>query len=213
MQITLKPGTVILAAINLFVYLLSWLPNFGDLVQTGMSVIPARFLGTDDVIGKAVSFIPVWLTLFTAPFVSNGLFDFLVSTLLLLLLGNLTERVLDWRGIFVLYFGGALTSALILTLLLPNSLYGYPTSFNAVSSITAAYLLFHPVGDLKGWGKMTAEQARPLQLLLLWFILNLAMGFPSTFELLTVNVLAPVAAFGAGLLLARPLLLWKYKNV
>jgi hypothetical protein len=97
-------------------------------------------------------------------------------------------------------------------LLLSESLRTHTGSFNANSAIVAAYLVLHPIAKSRPWRGLSADQARSLQLLLLWLILNLALGFPTSFDALAERVFAPVAAFGAGLLLARPLLLMKYRH-
>jgi membrane associated rhomboid family serine protease len=212
MQMTLKPATSILVIINLIVAIYAFLPGQAEYVLQMGGLIPARFFGDSAGILDNVNFLPVLLTPLTYSFINIGLLNFIVAAMLLLLLGSMNERILGWQGLLILFFTGAVTSAIILILFLPNSFIPFSGSFNAVSAIVAAYLLLYPVGQPKPWAGLSAENARPLQLLILWAVLNLAMSFPTNMELLAANVIAPTASFLAGLLLARPLLLWKYRN-
>ena len=212
MQLKLTPATSILVAINVFVAICLLWPGSEEQILPAGGLIPARFWGSDTDLAGAATTLPAFLTPFTAPFINSDIFSMLISGLMLLLMGSMNEKILGWRGVLALFFGGALASAIVLVLFLPGSLIAFAGSFDAISAVIAAYLLLYPVGKPMPWGPLTADQARPLQLLLLWFVLNLAMGFSLSYEALIANVAAPVAGFTAGLLLARPLLLWKYRH-
>lgn len=212
MRLKLKPATAMLVMLNIAVAFLMFLPDVSDWIVPAGGVIPIRFMGGDVVLESAVTKIPAIITPLTSPFIHNGLVDALVPSLMLLLMGSMNEKILGWQGVFVLFFGGALASSAVYIVLMQGSMYALTGSYSAISAIVGAYLLLYPTGKPMPWGPLSADQARPLQLLLLWFILNLALSFSVSYEVLVINVAAPVAGFAFGLLFARPLLLWKYRH-
>ncbi len=212
MQFKLKPATGILAAISVLIFLLSLWPGFAEIISASGGLIPARFYIADNELGAIATIIPVWLTPFTAPFVHAGLFDFILSVLIFILLGSMTEKILGWQGILALFTGGALVGAITVIVLTPESLEALTGSRNVNAAVIAAYFVLHPVANTAPWGNLSAQQTKYLQLLLLWFILSVATAFPSDVTSLVQRVLAPVLSFGTGLLLTMPLLRWKYRN-
>lgn len=201
-----------LALISVFIFFISLFLGMQEVIEPAGGLIPARFYGSDADLADVATILPAWLTPFSAPFINTGFIDLLLTSLMLLFLGSLIEKILGWQGVLLLFFAGAVASAAAPVLLLPGSLRAYTGSFNANSAIVAAYLVLYPIAKSQPWRGLSAEQARSLQLLLLWFILNLALGFPTSFDALAERVIAPVVAFASGLLLARPLLLMKYRN-
>ena len=212
MQFKLKPATGILSALSVLVYFMCQLPGFDEVIAASCGVISVRFYGAGDELGTIATILPVWLTPFTAPFIHTGLFDVILSVLIFILLGSLTEKILGWQGILVLFIGGALTGAASVILLTPDSLLAVTGSANTNAAVIAAYFVLHPIANTVPWGRLSGQQTKYIQLLILWFILSLATGFPTDFESLVQRVLAPVFSFGAGLLLTMPLLRWKYRN-
>ena len=212
MQFKLKPATGVLAAISVLVYLLCLWPGFAEVIPAGGGLIPARFYVPDNELGAIARILPVWLTPLTAPFIHTALFDFILSVLIFILLGSLTEKILGWQGILALFIGGALTGAAAVIILTPASLLAITGSTNTNAAVIAAYFVLHPIANTAPWGKLSAQQTKYIQLLILWFVLSLATGFPTDLESLVYRVLAPVLSFGVGLLLTMPLLRWKYRN-
>ncbi len=201
-----------LAAISGLIFFICLFPGMQEVIEPAGGLIPARFYGSDSDLADVATMLPAWLTPFSAPFINTGFIDLLLTSLMLLFLGSLIEKILGWQGVLLLFFAGALASAAALVVLLPGSLRAHTGSFNANSAVVAAYLVLYPIAKSQPWRGLSAEQARSLQLLLLWFILNLALGFPTSYDALAERVIAPVAAFASGLLLARPLLLMKYRH-
>jgi membrane associated rhomboid family serine protease len=217
MRLKIMPATAILVTLNIVVALMMFLPGFSDWAVPAGGVIPERFFAGDAVLGSAAlqsaaTTFPAIITPFTAPFIHNGLIDALIPSLMLLLMGSMNEKILGWQGVIVLFFGGAFASAIVYVIMMQGSIYALTGSYSAVSAVIAAYLLLYPVGKPMPWGSLPAEWARPLQLLLFWFIMNLALTLSISYEVLVTRVAAPMAGFAFGLLLARPLLLWKYRH-
>ncbi len=212
MQFKWKQATGVLAAINLLVYLLCQWPGMMEAAIAGGGVIPLRFYGASDELGAVATVLPVWLTPFTAPFIHTGLINVLFSTLFFVLLGTMAEKILGWQGMLALFAAGAAVGAATIILLTPDSMRAFTGSTNTNSAVIAAYFVLHPIANTAPWGRLSAQQTKYLQLLILWSILSLATGFPTDFASLAQSVLAPVISFGVGLLLTMPLLRWKYRN-
>ncbi len=212
MQFSLKPATGAFAAMNLLVYLLCQWPGFMDAIVAGGGVIPFRFYGGGDELGAIATVIPVWLTPLTAPFIHTGLINVLLGTLLLVLLGSMAEKILGWQGMLALFAAGAIAGAATNVMLTPDSMMPITGSSNTNSAVIAAYFILHPIANTAPWGNLSAQQTKYIQLVLLWFIISLATGFPTDYVSLVQAVLAPVFSFAAGMFLARPLLRWKYRN-
>jgi hypothetical protein len=64
----------------------------------------------------------------------------------------------------------------------------------------------------KAWGPIPAEYARPLHLTIAWAGLNLALGFVGPGLGIAIAIWSHIGGFIAGLLLARPMLLWRYRR-
>jgi membrane associated rhomboid family serine protease len=212
MQFKLKPATAFFVSISLVLYLLSLWPDFTDYLQIGGGIIPARFYGSDSDFGAIATVIPVWLTPFTAPFIHSGLLDVVLSSLIFVLLGSMTEEILGWQGIAALVGAGALAGGICVIVLTPDSMQSIIGSRNINAAVIAAYFMLHPIANTAPWGNLSAQQTKYIQLVLLWTILSLATGFPTDFESLAQRVVAPVISFSAGMFLALPLLRWKYRN-
>jgi membrane associated rhomboid family serine protease len=72
--------------------------------------------------------------------------------------------------------------------------------------------LLFPNKQPKRWGPVPAAIARPLHLTLAWIGLNLAMGFVGPGLGIAIAIWSHIGGFVMGLALARPLLLWRYRN-
>jgi membrane associated rhomboid family serine protease len=133
-------------------------------------------------------------------------------------LGNLTEKILGWKAILTLYFGGAAAAALALVLVAGHVDTPFAGSFNAISAIIGAYLILYPVGVIKTWGSFSPQASRIMQLLILWLFINVATNISVTSDVsgifgnMLISVAPTMASFAFGLFAARPLLLWKYRN-
>ncbi len=212
MQFKLKPATAVFVGISLLFYLLSLWPDYSDIIRIGGGIIPARFYGSDADFGAIATVVPVWLTPFTYSFIHAGLLDIIISMLIFILLGSMTEKILGWQGMVTLVGAGALAGAVCVIILTPGSMQSIIGSSNTNAAVIAAYFMLHPIANTAPWGNLSAQQTKYLQLVLLWTILSLATGFPTDFESLVQRVVAPVASFCSGMFLALPLLRWKYRN-
>jgi membrane associated rhomboid family serine protease len=139
--------TCALVIISVIVFCIGLFPGLQEIVEPAGGLIPARFYGSDSDLADVATMLPAWLTPFSAPFINIGFLDMLLTSLMLLFLGSMIEKILGWRGVLLLFFAGAIASATVLVLLLPESLRAHTGSFNANSAIVAAYLVL--VSDRK----------------------------------------------------------------
>ncbi|MFC4292025.1 rhomboid family intramembrane serine protease [Sphingorhabdus arenilitoris] len=207
----LKPATTALVLINVLVALIGLWPGAMNVMLPAAAFIPARIFGSAAMFGEAATLIPVWLTPFTASFIHLGWFDLLWPFLLLLLLGNALEMSIGSRAIVILYFGGALSSAVALTVVAGGSAEPFTGSFNAVSAIIGCYLMLQTPLVQQYWMNLSGRNSRLLQLTALWFVINIAWNLYMPWDQIVPLVASAMAAFIFGCLAAEPLHRW-YKR-
>jgi membrane associated rhomboid family serine protease len=212
MRPKIGPLTKLLLGLNIAVAVITFWPGaFNALVLAG-GLFPGRFVDGDAQFSSVAFLLPVWLTPISSSFLHGGLAHLGFNMMLLLLVGGIVEQILAWKGMLALYVVGIFASATAEIIASPHSLSPVIGASGAVSAVLAAYLLLFPNAPPKDWGKMPAKYARPLQLMLMWVLINLAMGFTGPVMGMSIAIYAHIGGFLAGLLLARPLLLWKYRS-
>ena len=168
--------------------------------------IPARVAGAD--IAGAV---PAWLTPLSALLVHAGLLHLMFNMLMLGYCGRAVETALGGRGMALLYGVGAYAAAGAQYLAGPHSEIPVVGASGAASAVIAAYALLYgqrrAVPD--GW---PGGLINILWLAAAWIGLQLLVGLATSGTGLTVALAEHVGGFVAGLALARPLLLLRYRN-
>jgi membrane associated rhomboid family serine protease len=110
-----SPGTYVLIAINVVVYLIEIAGGSGGLSPTGSIVFEFGLFGPSVAEGE-------WYRLLTTGFLHASLFHIGFNMLLLYLLGRLLEPALGTPRYLVLYFASLLAGSLGALILEPNSL-------------------------------------------------------------------------------------------
>jgi len=173
-----------------------------------LGFIPARLTGAQ-VDWPA---LPAILTPLSATLVHSGLVHLGFNMLILLWCGAAVERVLGRTGLIVLYLFGAYASALAQWFVDPASTVPMVGASGAISAVIGAYALSF------GRAKMITRSARlnrwinVVWLLVAWVVLQLMMGWLAGSEGFLLATPAHVGGFAIGLLLQRPLLLWRYRS-
>ena len=212
MRIPPGPLTNILIAANILVgLLLLWPPAWEASVMAG-ALIPARFGAGDAAYSSIPYLVPVWLTPFSSAFLHGSILHLVLNMAMLLLMGRMTERVLGWQGLGILYVVGMIVAAIAEFLAHPSSQVPVIGASGAISAVIAAYMLLFPNKEPQPWGPIPVSIARPLQLLTMWVLINLMIGFAGPGMGLGIAIWPHIGGFIAGLLLARPLLKWRYRN-
>ena len=165
--------------------------------------------------GKAIAVqgfsIPVWLTPLTCTLLHGGAVHLAFNMVMLVYCGRDTERALGPGGVAILYLVGAYAAAAgqwAQDPLSPNPTIG---ASGAIAAIIAAYALLYGRNRARKIGPLSASLLHALWLGAAWTVINLLIGF-ATLTDQPIAIGAHIGGFLAGLLLTRPLLLWRYRR-
>ncbi len=172
--------------------------------------IPARFgaEATDNAL------IPAWLTPLSSTFVHAGAIHLGFNMLMLFYCGRQVEQVLGWPRLAVLYLVGAYAAAAAQYLVDPGSPVPVVGASGAISAVVGTYAVFFSQSETRAIGPISAYWVRAIWLGAGWVGLQLligiaGMGAPGGQG---IAIAAHIGGFIAGLLLAKPLLRWAYRN-
>ncbi len=173
-----------------------------------MGFIPARLSGAIGI-GPAV---PAFLTPLSATLVHSGLLHLAMNLVILAWCGNLVERVLGRGALIVVYLVGAYAAAVAQWVTDPASMIPMVGASGAVSAVMGAFAL--SFGQQKRIVRSPSLN-RALNiawLLAAWVVLQLLVAWAVGLDGVMLAVPAHIGGFIAGLVLQRPLLLWRYRN-
>jgi len=193
---------------------------------TALAWVIAAVLGQSEKAAFALGFIPARFSSFTLPFpavpavltpltatlVHSGPWHLIGNLLFLLWCGTQVERVLGVTGIIVLYVVGGYAAAAAQFAISPHSTDPIVGASGAISAIVGAYALSF------GRAKAFTNNLRINRwinvgwLLVAWVLLQIATSWLAGTRGVLVATGAHVGGFAAGLLLQRPLLLWRYRK-
>jgi membrane associated rhomboid family serine protease len=194
-------------AVTALVTLGIWVTGGLNEASTAMGFISARISGM--VISPAV---PALLTPLSATLVHDGFLHLLMNFLLFAYCGRQVENVLGPAPLVLLYLVGAYAAAAGQYVLDPGSTVPMIGSSGAISALVGAYAV--SFGQPK---KLVASfrlnrWLNILWLLAAWIVLQLMVGYLGGQQGVMIAVGAHVGGFLAGVLLQRPLLLWRYRR-
>ena len=203
-----KTATVILAAVTVIVTLLIGLVGENDRATILMGVIPSRLSGLIVIPGA----VPAWLTPLTATLVHGGMLHLAFNILMLVWCGTLVERVLGPSALLILYGLGAYVSALAqfaTDITSPLPIIG---ASGAVSAVIGAFSLMYGQQKQIVRSPRLNRMLNASWLLAAWIVLQMMSGFLAGQQGFMLATPAHIGGFVAGLLLQRPLLLWRYRK-
>lgn len=169
--------------------------------------IPARLSGL-----QIVAALPVWVTPLSATLLHAGALHIGFNLLMLFYCGREDEIALGRAGIVVLYVVGAYAAAAAQYIAGPHSTIPMIGASGAISALVGAYAMLY--GQRRP-SKLAPELARWVQIAWLaaaWIVVQLMLGLASRTEGMAIASAAHVGGFLAGLVLARPLLRWRYRK-
>ena len=155
---------------------------------------------------------PVWLTPLTATLVHSNLVHLGFNMLILLWCGAQVERVLGATGLIVLYVVGAYAAAAAQWSVEPHATVPMIGASGAISAVMGAFALSFGRARPFTRNLMLNRWINVAWLLVAWTVLQAMMGWLGNQQGYLLATPAHVGGFAAGLLLQRPLLLWKYRN-
>ena len=155
---------------------------------------------------------PVWLTPLTATLVHSGLIHLGFNLLVFVWCGMAVERVLGKTGLILLYLIGAYAAALLQWAADPTVMIPMVGASGAISAVIGAYSLSFGRAKMLTRSPTLNRWINALWLMVAWVVLQVMMGYLAGGQGYLLATPAHVGGFAAGLLLQRPLLLWRYRK-
>jgi len=206
--------TLVITIVTLIAWLLAEALGLQLRAASWAGFSPYRF-GFDGYASGA----PVWLTPLTATLVHAGLgqagiFHIGFNLVILIFCGRPVEAVLGPVALVILYVIGAYCAAAAHFLQDPQSTAPMIGASGAISAVIGAYAMLFGRNKVKVGNPTLALWINALWLIAAWVALQLVIGIVlgSGGGAVTVAVWAHIGGFLAGILLARPLLLFRYRN-
>jgi len=193
---------------------------------TALAWIAAAFLGLNERAAYALGFVPAriggfmlpfatapaWLTPLTATLVHTNLVHLGFNMLILLWCGAQVERVLGAAGLVVLYIVGAYAAAAAQWAVAPLATVPVVGASGAISAIVGAYALSFGRAKPFTSNLRINRLINVMWLLVAWTVLQAMTGWLGNQQGYLLATPAHIGGFAAGLLLQRPLLLWRYRK-
>jgi membrane associated rhomboid family serine protease len=155
---------------------------------------------------------PVALTPLTATLVHSGLVHLGFNLLMLVWCGTQVERVLGATGVVSLYLVGAYAAAAAQWAVDPTGTTPMIGASGAISAVMGAFALSFGRARPFTSNLRVNRWINVFWLMAAWIVLQVMMGWLAGGQGYLLATPAHVGGFAAGLLLQRPLLLWRYRN-
>ena len=201
-------ATLAISAATLVAWLLAVGAGAEDYAAIWGGFIPLRL--SAELTGAALA--PVALTPLTATLVHSGLAHLFLNLLIFLFCGRAVETLLGMRGIVILYLVGAYAAAAAHYLANPLEATPMVGASGAISAVVGAYAMMFGRNRVKVANPTVALWLNALWLAAAWIGLQLMVGITFTTAGSRIAVMAHIGGFLAGLLLAKPLLLLRYRG-
>lgn len=170
--------------------------------------IPARMTGL--VLLPAA--VPAWLTPLSATLIHAGALHLGFNLLMLVYCGREDEVAIGPWGIAILYGVGAYAAAAAQYAAEPASPVPMVGASGAISALVGAYALLYGRPRPSRFSLRVARMLHVAWLAAAWIVVQLLLGYASAIEGIGIAAMAHIGGFIAGLLLARPLLRWRYRK-
>jgi membrane associated rhomboid family serine protease len=203
-----RTATVAITALTALAWLTTAALGLDTQAAEGMGFIPARLSGAD----VPWAAVPAILTPLSATLVHSGPVHIGFNLLIFVWCGSQVERVLGWGALILIYVVGAYAAAAGQWLSDPQGIVPMVGASGAVSAVMGAFALSF------GRAKHVTRSARVnrwinvVWLLAAWIVLQLMVGWMAGGQGYLLATPAHIGGFIAGLLLQRPLLLWRYRK-
>ncbi|HEX8938102.1 MAG TPA: rhomboid family intramembrane serine protease [Sphingomicrobium sp.] len=203
-----RTATNLIVALTALAWVIAYLLGQSEKAAYVLGFIPAR-LGGAQLPWPAV---PVWLTPLSATLAHSNLVHIGFNLLILFWCGTQVERVLGKTGLLILYMIGAYGAAAAQWGANPHGIVPVIGASGAISAVMGAYALSF------GRAKPFTNNLRVNRwinvawLFVAWVALQYMMGWLGDQQGYLLATPAHVGGFAVGLLLQRPLLLWRYRH-
>lgn len=204
------PATIAITAVTVLVSAAVMLQGWGFIAPIAGGFIPAR-LPDLGIAGYDGFLVPAWLTPLSAALLHGGWFHLIFNMVMLAYTGRETERALGSVNLVLLYLVGAFAAAAGQWAQDPSSTVPMVGASGAASAVVAAYAMLYGRGRAKAIGPIPDWLVHAVWLGVAWIAINAAIGYVMLMGQ-PIAVGAHIGGFVAGLILARPMLLWRYRK-
>lgn len=204
------PATVAIAAVTAIVSLIVTLLGLEQHAALYAGFVPGR--ASLGLAGDIPGLAPVALTPLTSTLVHGGPLHLIFNLITLVFCGIAVERALGARGVVGLYLIGAYAACFAQWAVEPASPIPMIGASGAASALVGAYALLYGRQRTRDLGPVPGWLLHVAWLLVAWTLLNLAIGVLSAQSGMPIAAAAHVGGFLAGLVLCRPLLLWRWRG-
>lgn len=222
MAVTLPrgPATNILAGLTFLAFLPVYLTGQTDRAAILAGFIPERVNAlAAQGISIDIPWLPLWLTPLSATLIHSDWLHLAFNLMMLIFCGRYIEQLLGQGRLILIYVVGAYAAAIgqwaIATLTSANGETVIPMigASGAISALLGTYAMIYSQRGVRALGPVPAYVVRMLWLAAAWTILQLLIAVAGGFDALfgSVAIGAHIGGFIAGLLLARPLLTWRFR--
>jgi membrane associated rhomboid family serine protease len=203
-----KSATAIITVLTALAWLVAAMLGRADDAAAAMGFIPARLSGAT----TSWPAVPAVLTPLTATLVHANLLHLATNLLIFLWCGHAVERALGRTSLVVIYVVGAYAAAGAQWLTDRLGAVAMIGASGAISAVIAAFALSFGRPKLVARSQRSNRWLHIAHLLVAWVILQLMLGWLMGGQGYLLATPAHIGGFAAGLLLQRPLLLWRYRN-
>jgi membrane associated rhomboid family serine protease len=203
-----RSATVVIAIVTALVSLVILFAGGLEAAAMTMGFVPARL---DGLLALSPA-VPALLTPLSATLVHGGIVHLLFNLVALLFCGLEVERVLGAAAVAILYLVGAFAAAAAHYLAGGDPFMPMVGASGAISALVGAYaLMFGQVRRLSG-SRGLNRALHVIWLAVTWVAIQWMTGFVAHQQGVQLAVAAHIGGFLAGILLQRPLLLWRYRR-
>lgn len=201
-----------LIAVNVVVFLVILLSGMEQEAFLKGGFFPARLGGAFVDDPEYGWMVPAWLTPISSAFLHSGLMHIGFNMLMLLFCGRFVEHALGSQLMAFLYVVGAYAASLSEFLFNTQSMTVVVGASGAISAIFGAYAMLYSRNEVKPVGPIPGHIVRIAWLTVFWIGIQLMIGLATSGSMNGIAIYAHIGGFVAGLLLTRPLLIYRFRN-
>jgi len=201
-------ATAWIAVVTALCWIVAALLGLSEQAANAMGFIPERWSGAQ-MMGPAV---PAYLTPLSATLAHAGILHLAFNLLILVWCGTQVERVLGAKALIFIYVVSAYVAAVAEWLVSPHATVPMVGASGAISGVIGAFALSFGQQKQIVKSRRLNRALNAMWLLAAGVVLQLMTGALAGFEGILVATPAHVGGFLSGLLLQRPLLVWRYRK-
>ena len=203
-----KSATNAITVVTALAWVIAALLGLDEQATLGFGFVPARLSG----LAVPWPALPAILTPLSATLVHAGLFHLVFNLLVFVWCGTQVERVLGKTGLIALYLVGAYAAALAQYAMDPMGTTPMVGASGAISAVMGSFALSFGRARMLTRSPVLNRWINAVWLMAAWVLLQLMMGWLAGGQGYLLATPAHVGGFAAGLILQRPLLLWRYRK-